>query len=91
MQRDSCLRRIIDPILIRLVCSGLIKKWASNWVDTRYMEEPTQNGHQSLSLEQLEGAFNLLKFGLAAALLVFCVEIFTNSLTKVLKFLKKLF
>lgn len=84
MQNDSCLGRKIDNILINLVCSGLVNKWGSYWIDTKYMKEPPQESIQTLSMHQLEGAFNLLGLGLVAALLAFCVEIVVDKIIKLL-------
>jgi hypothetical protein len=84
------MRRIIDPILTDLVCSGLINKWASNWIDNKYMKEPAYEDLQILNLEQLEGAFNLLGFGLTAGFLAFCFEIIFYNIVKFFKMLKKI-
>jgi hypothetical protein len=91
MQRDSCLKRSIDNILINLVCSGLINKWASYWIDSKYMKEPQQKSLQTLSLDQLMGALELLGIGLSAGFVAFCFEILGFNVIRCFKVLKKWF
>lgn len=87
MQQDSCFKHNLDAVIINLVSSGLINKWASTWIQHKYLVEPNQQNIQILSIEQLEGAFQLLIGGLVLGFIVFCAEI---SFEKIKKFKKKL-
>lgn len=75
-------KKIIDAFLMKLVAGGFMIKWASDYIDFKYLKEPSQSAVQVLNLEQLEGAFSLLGLGLTAAFFVFCVEIFIVKLKK---------
>lgn len=85
MQRDSCFKLNFDAVLINLVSSGLINKWASTWIDRKYLKEPIKQNLQMLSVKQLEGAFQLLIGGLIFALCAFCVEISYKKIKRLRK------
>lgn len=76
MQQESCFKKNFDGIIINLVCSGLINKWASNWIDQKYLSEQEKNNLQALNVIQLEGAFELLIGGTIVGIIVFICELF---------------
>ena len=71
MNLGSCLRLYFDEMLMMLVSSGLINKWASGFIDSRYLKKPVDDELKILSLDQLEGAFQLLIGGLIMGFVVF--------------------
>jgi hypothetical protein len=64
------------------VASGLVDKWVSNYIDEAYLKEPPQKSVQVLNLQQLQGAFELLVFGLLAGICTFCGEILFHKFHK---------
>ncbi|CAG9797469.1 unnamed protein product [Chironomus riparius] len=74
MNLGSCLRLYFDEMLMMLVSSGLINKWASGFIDSRYLKKPVDDELKILSLDQLEGAFQLLVGGLFIGFVAFCFE-----------------
>ncbi|KAL7040766.1 hypothetical protein ACKWTF_000510 [Chironomus riparius] len=74
MNLGSCLTDYFNEMLFKLISSGLINKWASEFIDEKYLKEPVDDELKILSLEQLEGAFELLVGGLLIAFIVFCGE-----------------
>ena len=89
MNRGSCLRIYFDDMLIRLVSSGFINKWGSKFIEERYLKKPVNDELKILSMEQLEGAFQLLIGGLLMGFIAFCCEnlIGRKSMQKFKKFL----
>lgn len=85
LQKDSCLKRTFDDLLVHLISSGLINKWASKWINQEYLDEPETKKLEKLSLQQLEGAFQLLISGLTMALIAFIVEICMSKFTNLKK------
>lgn len=84
-QIDSCLKSAFDRVLGSLVCSGLINKWASTWIDRKYLQPPPNNNIQTLNLNQLKGAFELLIGGLILATIAFTFEIIFHKVKNILK------
>jgi hypothetical protein len=70
----SCLRVYFNEMLLSLISSGLIDKWASGFIDVKYLKKPVNDDIKILSLDQLEGAFQLLVAGLLAGFVAFCGE-----------------
>jgi hypothetical protein len=55
------------------------------------MKEPQQKSLQTLSLDQLMGALELLGIGLSAGFVAFCFEILGFNVIRCFKVLKKWF
>jgi len=91
MNLGSCLRMYFNEMLMKFVSSGLINRWASEFIDERYLKEPEDDELKILSLDQLEGAFQLLIGGLFIGFIVFCGEVlidreFVQKVRKILCF-----
>lgn len=71
----SCLKSYFNKMLLNLLSNGLIDKYASIFIDSRYLKKPVDENLESLSLDQLEGAFQLLVGGLLVGFAVFCGEV----------------
>lgn len=74
MSHGSCLRMYFNDVLLNLISSGLINKWASGFIELRYLNKPINDDIKILSMEQLEGAFQLLAGGLLMGFVAFCGE-----------------
>lgn len=74
MNLGSCLRQYFNEMLIKLISNGLINKWASEFIDVRYLKKPENDDLKILSLDQLEGAFQLLVGGILMGFVAFCGE-----------------
>ncbi|XP_070500697.1 uncharacterized protein [Chironomus tepperi] len=74
MNLGSCLRYYFNEVLLILISSGFINKWASEFIDKRYLRKPVNDDLKILSMEQLEGAFQLLVGGLLMGFVAFCGE-----------------
>ncbi|CAG9797467.1 unnamed protein product [Chironomus riparius] len=89
MNLGSCLEAYFGEMLMKLISSGLINKWATEFIDEKYLKKPIDDVLESLSLEQLEGAFQLLIGGLLTAFIAFCFE---NLIGRIdIRTVKKLF
>jgi len=75
MNLGSCLRMYFNEMLMKFVSSGLINRWASEFIDSKYLKKPVDDKLKILSLDQLEGAFQLLIGGLLIGFAVFCGEV----------------
>ena len=75
-QKFSCLLRPFDYLINQLGSSGLIKQWASQSVDKRYLKE--QSPHQEpkkLSNAHLKGMYEIFLLGLGLSFFVFILEL----------------
>ena len=75
MNLGSCLTDYFNQMLFKLISSGLINKWTSEFIDSKYLKRPIDDESKSLSLDQLEGAFQLLVCGLIMGFVAFCLEV----------------
>ncbi|CAG9797465.1 unnamed protein product [Chironomus riparius] len=71
----SCLTQYFNEMLLKFLSSGLINKWTSEFIDRKYLKRPVDDELKSLSLDQLEGAFQLLVCGLIIGFITFCFEV----------------
>ncbi|KAL7040765.1 hypothetical protein ACKWTF_000509 [Chironomus riparius] len=75
----SCLTQYFNEMLLKFLSSGLINKWTSEFIDSKYLKRPVDDELKSLSLDQLEGAFQLLVCGLIIGFITFCFEVLTGK------------
>lgn len=76
----------IDEKLDKLITSGLLKHWITEYVDTKYIEiKDDVKGPSNLKLEHLFGIFSIWMIGLVTALLILVAEISTAKLKRSLK------
>jgi hypothetical protein len=81
MKRNSAFVNIFNKAIFMLIESGLVDYWFGTFVrkrENRYMEtffqQYSQEVHQNIDLEKLQGAFYFLCLGLITATLAFFVE-----------------
>ncbi|CAG9797468.1 unnamed protein product [Chironomus riparius] len=75
MNLGSCLTVYFNEMLMEFISNGLINKWASEFIDEKYLKKLVEDELKSLTLQQLEGAFQLLIGGLVMGSFVFCLEV----------------
>lgn len=80
MHKQSCLVREVNTILLNLMSGGLIRYFASTFINPSFLRSPNTSNTKSLNFEQLDGAFELLAIGLLLSFIVFTIEVtFTRS------------
>jgi hypothetical protein len=80
MHKQSCLVEEINKIILNLLSGGLIRQFASNFINPSFLRREYDSTTKSLNLEQLNGAFDILAVGLSVSCVVFTIEVtFTRS------------
>jgi hypothetical protein len=80
MHKQSCLVDEINNIILNLLSGGLIRQFASNFINPSFLRREYDSTTKSLNFEQLDGAFDILYYGLILSCVVFTIEAtFTRS------------
>lgn len=78
MNKQSCLVNQVNQIIINSANGGLIEKWASHYIDKKFLNHKSSRKAVGLTMTQLSGAFQLLLLGLCISFLFFMAEQFFN-------------
>ncbi|KAG5675517.1 hypothetical protein PVAND_005413 [Polypedilum vanderplanki] len=78
MHKESCLALPFNSAITNLVNGGLVSKWASKWINGKYLKEIVDESPDPLSMMQLEGCFQLLYVGLIMSSFIFIMEVFVS-------------
>lgn len=80
-RKNSYLRALFDKKISVMKSSGLINLWASEYIDTRYLNiKLSDDSPRKLNIEQLKGGFEVLFVGVSLGFLILLCEILSKCL-----------
>ena len=86
LAKHSCLTKQFNRVINNLLNGGLFKYWASKFIDKAFLKHKTVTNAVPLTMNQLNGCFEILVFGLLVSILAFSAEkafkVFTEKLQK---------
>lgn len=72
--KDSCFKRQVDQLIIRLLNGGFLSQWASLFIDKNFLKQQEAKQALPLNFEHLKGCFQVFMAGLTVSCVVFVVE-----------------
>lgn len=72
--KDTCFKKQVDMLIVRLLNGGFLSQWASNFIDNHFLTQRKAKQAVALNMKQLEGCFQVFSVGLTLSCVVFVLE-----------------
>lgn len=82
MHKQTCFAEQLTNIITNLVNGGMVRNWASKFIDQKFLKRFPTSKTSGLNVKQLSGAFILFGVGLVLSFLAFLYEKCFNRVEK---------